>query len=719
MLLNIFSRSHYSCSSIQILVLSLITTLALAGQNEHESKNVELTPITINSTTGSLLHTPTETASKLDLTPMQTPASIEAIDREQLQERGDSSVIDAITRATGISAAPHPGNGFGGLSARGFTSGGSVSIARLYDGRKQYGGTVISFPFDTWSVERIEVLRGPASVIYGDGAIGGVINIVPKKPGQGDIENEIQFTLGTENTQRLGLGSGGALSEQLSYRLDLSGNRSDGWVDRGDNKDATFSGALQFAASDSLSFKLSHAYGYQRPQRYFGTPLIEGRQIKALRKKNYNVKDSFLRYRDHWTEFSAIWDINDISTLRSYLYHIGSKRDWRNTEAFTYNPASGLIDRTSNTHINHDQKQTGFTSDITFDSTLAGLNNKLAVGFDINHSSYRHTNNLYSGSSTSVNPWHPDPGYFVSDFPFIPRYQNKANQYALFTEDRLALTHQWSIIGGVRYDHVRLTRDDLVSGQQVISRRFYNLGWRIGTVYDLTPELALYAQYAKAGEPVGGLLSLSPANANFDMTEGRQIEIGLKQGFWQGQGEWTLATYHIRKTNLVTRDPSNPAQSVQVGAQSSRGLETTLVINFAQDWKVEANAALLRARYDDFSENVGGVAVSRNGKVPTNVPQRLANLWLSWRFQSDLTAIAGQRYVDKRYTNNANTLALPSYTTTDIALRWDTNASTSLTARINNLFDKAYFTAPYGVNRGTQWLYGEGRKFELTLHQRF
>ena len=663
----------------------------------------------------SLLDAPVAAGSNLGLTPRQTPASVETINREQLEERGDASVIDAVTRAAGISASPHPGNGLSELSSRGFTGGSSVMW--LYDGTRQYGGVGITFPFDTWSVERIEVLRGPASVIHGDGAIGGVVNVVPKKPTQGPIENELQATVGTDDTQRLGLGSGGALNDRLSYRLDLSGNRSDGWVDRGDNHNATFSGALQFEATRDLSLKLSHSYGYQRPMRYFGTPLVEGRQLDALREQNYNVKDSFMRFRDHWTELAATWTPSETATVRARLYHIGSKRDWRNAEYYDYNPATHLIDRSGNTQISHDQKQTGFAADASFKGTLAGLDNTLSVGFDVNRGSFRHANNTYVGSSGPVDMYDPAPGYFQSDFPFIPRYRNEADQYALFMENRIALTPAWSVVGGLRYDRARVKREDLVTGERNFTRSFSDVGWRLGTVYEITPDLAVYAQYSQAADPVSGLLMLSPANADFDMAKGRQAEIGLKQSFWDGRGEWTLAAYQIRKTNLISRDPADPSRSVQVGERSSRGIEATLALDSAPGWRVEANATMLRAKFDDFSESVGGMIVSRKGKVPPNVPERLANVWLSWNFQPNWTAMAGLRYVGKRYADNANTLELPSYTTTDLALRWDVNEDTSITARGYNVFDKAYFTSAY--YSPTQWLYGPGRRFELTLNHRF
>jgi iron complex outermembrane receptor protein len=131
---------------------------------------------------------PSATGTLLGLTPFETPASIEIISNEQLRARGATTVTDAITQAAGITAMRHPGNGGSSLSSRGFTD--SNSVAQLYDGVRQYGGVGQTFMYDPWAVDSIEVLRGPASVLYGEGAIGGVVNVIPKKPTRGPIENE-------------------------------------------------------------------------------------------------------------------------------------------------------------------------------------------------------------------------------------------------------------------------------------------------------------------------------------------------------------------------------------------------------------------------------------------------------------------------------------------------------------------------------------------------
>ncbi len=674
-----------------------------------------LPAITVTADGDQLLDTPVAVGSHLDITPFQTPASVDVITRKQLEQRGDANLQDAIVRAPGMSSLTHPGNGGSALSVRGFTD--SASVMQLYDGTRQYGGVGVTFPFDTWSIDRIEVLRGPASVIYGEGAIGGVVNVIPKKPRRGVIINDIEATIGTDNTQRFGFDSSGSINDLLSYRFDISGNRSDGWVDMGESRNVTISGAVQLRVSPDFSLQLSYAQGKQRPMRYFGVPLVNGQPLDALREKNYNVGDSMIKYDDRWTELSGEWTPNADTTVHSKLYYIHSKRHWYDAEDYQFNSGTGLIERSANTDIVHDQSQVGMTTDATFRGQMLGLKNQVSLGLDMNFSTFRHSNNLYTGSSPDVDPYNPVPGSFISAYPTLPRYRNKARQYSVFSEDRLELNERWSVLAGLRYDHADVSRQDLVTNSSSFDKSFSNIGWRIGSVCDLFPGTALYGQYSTAADPVSGLLMLSPANSNFSLSTGKQVEVGIKQEFWNRKAQWTLAVYQIKKNNLVTRDVENPALSVQVGQRSSKGIEGTLSMALAKDWQLDANAAILRARYDDFSESVGGVAVSRAGNVPTDVPERVANVWVSWHFLPAWTVSSGMRYVGKRFADNANTLKMPAYTTTDMGLQWQAARDTTVSLHGFNVFDKHYFSTAY-YNQ-TQWLYGPGRRVELTVKHAF
>ncbi len=132
------------------------------------------------------------------------------------------------------------------------------------------------------------------------------------------------------------------------------------------------------------------------------------------------------------------------------------------------------------------------------------------------------------------------------------------NQYALFAEDRLSLTDQWTLIGGIRQDQPTIDRTDLITPANGFVKSFSATSWRVGTVYNPVKDLALYGQYSTAVDPVGNLITLATTQKDFQLSTGKQAEIGIKQSFWQGRGEWTLAGYQIVKNNLLSRDPNNP-----------------------------------------------------------------------------------------------------------------------------------------------------------------
>jgi iron complex outermembrane receptor protein len=179
-----------------------VTLDQLSVEGENGVSLTRASPIGLN------LRTPDRTASRLGLTPLETPASIDIVSGETARLRGQDTIADAVTQdATGITTIAAPGNGNGAFTSRGFA--GPNSIQQLYDGTRFYvGAGTVTFPFDTWNVERIEVLRGPSSVLYGDGAIGGVINVVPKKPVFTPI-NTARAVVGSDGIARLALDFGG------------------------------------------------------------------------------------------------------------------------------------------------------------------------------------------------------------------------------------------------------------------------------------------------------------------------------------------------------------------------------------------------------------------------------------------------------------------------------------------------------------------------------
>ena len=661
------------------------------------------------------------TGSRLDLSPLQTPASIEVLAGDVIRQRGDPSIVESVTRAAGITSEGTPGDGGTALSTRGFV--GHSSVMYLLDGSRLFvGAGTVTFPFDPWSVDRIEVLHGPASVMYGQGAIGGVINVVSRRPNTEQQEAQVEVAFGEHSRSHAAVDLTGPLSDALAYRFDASYNQADNWLDRADSDSLALAGTLQWDVSDVLRLSLSYDYGDQNPMEYFGTPLIDGRLDESLRHQNYNVRDAKIRYRDAWTRLKAQWQANENVQVNNQAYWLDVDREWRNVEEYEFNPDSGEVDRFSYIGILHHQEQFGDAADVRIEHELFDRENHVAVGFDFNRVRFTHVNDFADpqfDASSSVPLRNFDPGVFLDLSPTIPRFRTETDQYSLFFEDRFVVDGRWSLIAGARYDHAKLDRFNLINPAASFDASFSDTSWRVGVVFQPTQTLSFYGQYSTAVDPIGSLITTSASAAQFDLTTGSQIEAGVKQSLWDQRLEWTLAAYRIVKKDLLTQNPAsaNPEDILQVGQQSSRGVEASLAVNVNDRWRIDANAAVLTAKFDEFGEEDDeGNIVSRNGLRPPSVPEQAANVWVSWAVTDRWNARAGLRYVGKRFTDTANQLELPSYTVIDAGVDWASTPQLSLTAALRNVTDEVYGVAAYTTS---QWILGQPRTAELTARYRF
>ena len=714
-----------ACCSLLALSCAMRSTASA-----QDALATPLPPIDVSAGRGGTLDLspPAAAASRLNLTPLETPASVEIIRGETIRERGQQSVSDAVTQnATGFSSVSPSVYG-SGFAVRGFQ--GNSSVMQLYDGTRLFPGRGnVTFPFDTWSVERIEVLRGPASVLYGEGAIGGVVNVVPKKPITGGFRNEAELFVDSNLTRRIALDSGGPISQALAYRFNVVTDASNGWIDRGHQSNFAVSGALRLQATPDLAFTVSTDYGRQNPMRYFGTPYRDGVIDSSIRRRNYNVADSLIRFEDSWTQVKAEWTPSEAVALRNVFYYLTSRREWRNAETFAWNTGTGQIDRSNYNHLLQQQNQVGNRADLTLRYQVLGLRNETVVGFDVNRANFGYANYFPAGPlpflpyASSVDPYRFDPGGFPDPSRLDPKFRSQISQQSFFAENRLSLRDNLTIVGGLRYDRPTITREDLASPANSFQRTFASIGWRVGAVYNPIPDLAIYAQYAVASDPLNvPLLDYARNFSNFSLTTGRQVEVGIKQSFWGGRGQWTLAAYQIVKNNLLVINPADFSLQ-QIGQQSSRGIEAAVSLKLDGGWRIDANAAILRARYDNFRylDFATFSVVDYTGKVPILVPQATANLWLSWAFAENWEASAGLQFIGQSYEDFANTVVRPGYALVNLGLRWQPRPDMTVNFRVKNLFDKVYashlrYDQDYGYLQG---FLGQPRTFQASLNVKF
>ena len=684
-------------------------------KNPASIEEVLVEGVFLNSS-GLELNRENSAASRLGLSLFELPASVELIDQTAMTVKGDFSGLAAVTRATGIASNGNQGNGGTALSARGFE--GHNSVVHTYDGIRLYvGAGTVTFPADTWTVDRVDVLRGPGSVVNGVGAIGASINYVPKKPNEEKYEHQIMLTAGSDDLRRIALGSGGPINSRLSYRLDAVHHDTEGYVDRAEGKRQALAGTLRYRV-DNFAVALSMDYAKTEPASYWGTPLVDGVIRDSIRRNNYNAQDGLIEYEDLWPRIHLDWKITDDVRFRNDTFYMTADRQWRNIEAYDYNPDSGLVDLSSYLEILHDQQQWGNRSEIQWHSRGKSkgkskgeaFENKLSVGVEINKIDFdRATNSPYRGA-TSVSLQNPRPGLWadgVVDETTLD-FTTDTTQYGIFVDDQIKLNRYWSIVAGLRYDEIDYKRTDFArsNGEQAgnIDSALSGASWRIGSVYQPNKTTSLYLQYSTAVDSVQSILSAN--EPTLDLAEGKQIEIGLKQSLLDDRLQHTLAIYDILKEDLLSNDPGGVQR--QIGSQASRGVEWDVFWRPLDYLSLDANLALIKPEYKTF---VSG-ANDFSGNTPRNVPERTANVWLSWLAGERFSLGLGARYVGARFANHANSAQLPSYVVYDASAQWRINGAVDVTLRGKNLSDsKDYVLSPYY----NQWILGDGRTFDLSV----
>jgi iron complex outermembrane receptor protein len=233
-------------------------------------------------------------------------------------------------------------------------------------------------------------------------------------------------------------------------------------------------------------------------------------------------------------------------------------------------------------------------------------------------------------------------------------------------------------------------------------------------VFAPTRAVSLYAQYATGSEPVEALLILGPDESQFDLARSGLWEAGVKATLWGGRADMTAAVYRLAKHDLTTADPENSTRTVQVGKQSSRGVELSIVARPWSQWLIEANLAMLDARYDRFFEG----ETSRAGNLPPNVPEVLVNLGTTWRPAPSLEGGFWLTHAGRRAADTTNLLFQPAYTTIDPFVRVALGRTADLTVRVRNAADTRYVewaTRAFGV---TNVYFGEPRRVIATLRVR-
>jgi iron complex outermembrane receptor protein len=660
-----------------------------------------------------------ESASRLGLTVRETPATVEVISASTIREQGYRTVSDVAQGAVGVTAGDNPAEP-SAFSMRGFTN---SQINTLYNGIKIGPQNMTSRIMDTANLDAVEILKGPASLISGEGAAGGAINFVTRQPHTGPIRNEADFSYDSLNSFRAHYGSGGSTNVQgLDYRFDVSRSSLNGFADDTNTRTLDVSGELDYRISDSLKVWGAIEYREDRSKAYWGAPLVpvafsgshttagivSGTYISNFNgtnlgpvtiddrtfNTNYNVLDNRNVAQEVWLRGGFELKLAPDLTLKSQAYAYGAERSWFNNEVEAFNTTTNTVDR-SRFYVAHSQRLVGNITDLTWDTDIAGFDNRLVTTLSSSYLDFvRPGAANFPGDSVSL----VDPIRGFYGLLTTQRQTARIDNEALSFEDRLKLTRSFALVGGLRVEHIGLDRNATdVNGLERANFPFTK-DWapvtgRIGYTWEAAPGLTFFSQYATGADISANNIFLLGPTQNLDLTTARTYETGVKHLLWDNRVEWSFSAYDILRKNVYA---AAGGQTLNIaGRQESKGVELAGSIRPIEPLRLWGNIAYVDARYADY-DFVGG---SFSGHAPPNVPRIVANAGASWRFATSWPVELGitGRHVGDRYNSDDNTVTMNAYTVGDVYAFVDIPKTVfaavdqaRLTVRVRNFTDKRY-----------------------------
>ncbi|WP_158966228.1 TonB-dependent siderophore receptor [Paraglaciecola sp. L3A3] len=653
------------------------------------------------------------TGSRLGLTILETPATIEIIDDAVMRARGYEKLSEAVESFPGIVTGDTP-TAPSSFSMRGF-SGAQITVLR--DGLWVGPSTMVMRPQNTFNLQRVEILRGPSSVLNGVGAVAGTVNAVTKSARQNERdEMNILASYGKYNSYHLGVGAKGEINDSLWYNGTVSTYSSDGYVDDTDQSSSNFTLSLMWNITDDFSARFSTDHLQDKVGSYFGTPLVpldaardpltsavktdSGETLDgAMRFKNYNIEDADASSEQYFNRVDLAWHISDTTSLQNTLYQFNAERNWKNAEGFVYCTEQvgvceevGTIQRYYGYFIlDHDQDLWGNRFTLNNESKIAGMDNRFLAGFELIDLDFLRTRGFRRSvpiqAEDAVDPYNPVAGFYGQE-ELRGASPTQMKTQAIFAEDAVELNSDLSLVLALRYEELDLDRENYnaegINENSGFSRTYSWASWRLGTVYKFTDELVAYAHYNNAKDPIGSNIFLVNANQNFDLTDAVQWEVGMKSTLLDDRAELTLAYFDIERDDVL--ESFSVDSATNIGGRDSSGVEVSFSMKPTDNWRLGLNSAYTNASFKpssnfvDFADN-----------TPPNIPEWTANAWLSYSNIASLPIEAGisWHYVGDRFGDNENSVTLKNYALTDVFANWTFN-NYRISAKVDNLFDEVY-----------------------------
>ena len=671
------------------------------------------------------------TATRTDTPIRDVPQSIQVITRKVIEEQRTFRLQNTLENISGINATESAASLYDSLIIRGFAATDRSYFRNgLLDPFAQFTAS------DTYNIRRLEVLKGPAAVLYGQGDPGGVINIVTNKA-QPNAAYSANVTLGNFNFYRSELDATGPLnaSKTVLYRLNVAGQKAGSFMDYANRDLAAIAPSVTWLMSSRTTLTVEADYlrrwsndPYGLPAQGTFLPNING-AIPRNRSTTLGDFSSFNR-TSYRVGYDLTHQFNDKWSIRNAFRHTIAEDDANNL----YSGFNGILEPDQRTIGRFQVLQPGvarrhansMVTNVVGHVHVLNMDHTLLTGVELRQEKTDQFRFIFAGAPP-LDLFAPD--YSLNPLPFTGNGAslNADNKTAAFyVQDQVTILPNLKFMGGLRFDYVHQFQQSVGEPQQTSDN--HAVSPRLGLVYQPIEPVSLYTSWTKGFQP-SSASSFNPNGELFKPERSTQYEVGVKTFMFDNRVTATLAWFHLTRENLVTPSP-DPAQalqgfSVQTGEQRSQGVELDVTAQITPGWNLITGYAYTDAEVTKDND------LSLVAKRLANVPYNKFTLWSTYHVQEGLLQGFGVggglfAYTGRNASIFGDQTEMPGYIRADAALyynhglqkgNWLGAKSMHLALNIRNLLDQRYVATSY--NGSSQFFFGEPRTVLATVGLRF
>ncbi|AHZ71066.1 TonB-dependent siderophore receptor [Pseudomonas mandelii JR-1] len=683
------SAGTYSLAAIPEGTLALPETAVIGVQNTESAWG----PVE------GYVATRTAAGSKTDTALVEAPRSISVATRQQMEDRNVQNLDDAVRYMPGIVASSYGSDTRADwLRVRGFEP------TQFLDGLPLPKGTYANPKQETWNLDRLALLRGPASSVYGQTPPGGLLDMVSRRPSAED-SHEIQLQYGSDNQRQINFASTGKIDDEGRFLYSLSGVVRDSGtqIDHVDNKRYNIAPSLTWNIDEDTRFTLLTQFTRDDTGITSQFLPVQGTKIdmpfgKVSHHKNLGDPDWEYYDRTYYAlGYAFEHRLNDVWQFKQNLRYTKSDLSFQGLTVgsypFTQVDNEGNVGRTS-TIVDEDISQFAVDNNFQADFATGDVRHTLLLGLDHQRSNTNYTSIFGDGLTTNVNnPIYGQPIVRPPRSTAFYDYNQKTYQTGLYVQDQMALD-QWRLTVGGREDWVHTSTEFFNKGDATNTQRDKAFSGNAAISYVFDSGFVPYLSYAESFQPTTGASASS--TESFKPTEGKQWELGIK---YQPPGSNTLlsaAVYDLTQKNVsVTTTVGATPITSQTGEVKVRGLELEAVSDVTENLKIIAAYTLAKSEVQKGDYK---------GNRLQLMPNQQASLWADYTWHAGVLdgfgIGAGARYTGNTYGDQGNTWLgkADAYTVFDAAVHYDLGRldnslkGASLALNATNLLDKDYIS---------------------------